>query len=101
MKIISQKLSLSPSHHHPHTERYSLRVKSSLPYNNYENEPKTLRTQANNFYETRQSVFNRYNYENYNNYKYKNPLKPSKYLIDDKILKKLKNIPDQGSSKNL
>ena len=46
-------------------------------------------------------MFNRFNYENYNNYEYKNPFKPKKYPIDDKMEQPLKSMLNVGSSKNL
>lgn len=36
-------------------------------------------------FQPKRSVFNRYNYENYHNYEYKNPYKPKRFSIDDKM----------------
>lgn len=52
-------------------------------------------------FQPKRSVFNRYNYENYHNYEYKNPYKPKRFSIDDKMQKPVKNNPLKGSSKNL
>lgn len=52
-------------------------------------------------YHAKPFMFDRYNYENYGNYEYKNPFKPTKYPIRDRIMKDPPKIPKRGTSKNL
>ena len=59
-------------------------------------------TPRDSVYKPKPQVFNRYNYENYNGYEYKNPFRPKKYPVDDRIMGVAnKNNPSRGTSKNL
>ncbi len=58
-------------------------------------------TPRDTLFKPKRSVFNRFNYENYENYEYKNPFKPQKYPIDDKMQHRLKINPKHASAKNL
>ena len=83
-------------------------VYTNEPEKNIEQKYKTFIAPRDSMYIPKPQMFNRYNYENYNGYQYKNPFRPpQKYPIEDKVLQsmgsstKLKNNPSHGASKNL
>ena len=62
-------------------------VYSNEPEKNIEQKYKTFIAPRDSMYIPKPQMFNRYNYENYNGYQYKNPFRPpQKYPIEDKVL---------------
>ena len=52
-------------------------------------------------YKAKPFMFDRFNYENYLNYEYKNPYKPQKMGQQDRIMKPGKKNIKKGTNKNL